>query len=127
MLDRGNRVVITTDYQSINKIDNQRKRSLSKSGTIERFQPDAIEVDDRLIKLQCDNVKLLNEKIPMGNLKSIFDLYLYGIKQPDYRYELYPDMITDNTLHVIFIVDVTKDPQDIPTSAFDLIGKVKRL
>jgi len=99
-----------------------RNQVIQQSKLITTRNPTNIELDGRLIRLDLENVKLLEERVPIGNLKNLFDIYLYGVKQPDFRYQLYQD---GTTLKVIFMDDITRVPGEIDVTAFDIVGKLK--
>ena len=60
----------------------------------------------------------------VDNVKDYIDVYLFGVKQPQDRYEV--DW-TDTDIIVTFIADVTRLPNEVNASNFEIKGKIAEI
>jgi hypothetical protein len=89
------------------------------------YIPDEIQVsDDIYFTLTLINKKFIKDILEVDNVKDYFDVYLFGVKQPQDRYEV--DW-TDTDIIVTFIADVTRLPNEVNASNFEIKGKIAEI
>jgi hypothetical protein len=62
--------------------------------------------------------------LEVDNVKDYIDVYLFGIKQPQDKYEVDK---TDTDIIVTFISDVTRLPNDVKVGDFEIKGKIAEI
>ena len=90
------------------------------------YKPNLINLDEagRLFTLTLLNKKFIFDILEVDNVKDYIDVYLFGIKQPQDKYEV------DNTntdIIVTFISDVTRLPNDVKVEDFEIKGKIAEI
>ena len=90
------------------------------------YTPDLIELneDKTLFTLTLINKKFIIDILTVDNVKDYIDVYLFGVKQPQDRYEV---EWNDTNVVVKFIVDVTRLPVDVKTTDFEIKGKIAEI
>jgi hypothetical protein len=89
------------------------------------YIPDEIQVsDDIYFTLTLINKKFIKDILEVDNVKDYIDVYLFGVKQPQDRYEV--DW-TDTDIIVTFIADVTRLPNEVNASNFEIKGKIAEI
>jgi hypothetical protein len=89
------------------------------------YTPNEIQVsDDIYFTLTLINKKFLKDILEVDNVKDYIDVYLFGVKQPQDRYEV--DW-TDTDIIVTFIADVTRLPNEVKTTDFEIKGKIAEI
>ena len=89
------------------------------------YTPNEIQVsDDIYFTLTLINKKFLKDILEVDNVKDYIDVYLFGVKQPQDRYEV--DW-TDTDIIVTFIADVTRLPNEVNASNFEIKGKIAEI
>jgi hypothetical protein len=89
------------------------------------YTPNEIQVtDDIYFTLTLINKKFLKDILEVDNVKDYIDVYLFGVKQPQDRYEV--DW-TDTNIIVTFIADVTRLPNEVNASNFEIKGKIAEI
>jgi hypothetical protein len=59
--------------------------------------------------------------LEVDNIKDYIDIYLYGVKQPQDRYGVGVD---GNNIIVTFTADITRVPNEVSASDFEIKGKI---
>lgn len=86
------------------------------------YKPDSIGVSDEIyFTLVLFNKRFVVDILEVDNVKDYIDIYLYGVKQPQDRYEVSVD---GNNIIVTFIADITRLPNEVSANDFDIKGKI---
>jgi len=90
------------------------------------YIPNNINLDDtgKLFTLTLVNKKFIKDILEVDNIKDYIDVYLFGVKQPQDRYEV---EWTDTNIIVTFLSDVTRLPNDVKTTDFEIKGKIAEI
>ena len=90
------------------------------------YTPNLINLDEtgRLFTLTLLNKKFIFDILEVDNVKDYIDVYLFGIKQPQDKYEVDK---TDTDIIVTFISDVTRLPNDVKVGDFEIKGKIAEI
>lgn len=89
------------------------------------YTPNQIEVNDEIyFTLTLINKKFIKDILEVDNVKDYIDVYLFGVKQPQDRYEV--DW-TDTNIIVTFTADVTRLPNEVRTTDFEIKGKIAEI
>jgi hypothetical protein len=59
--------------------------------------------------------------LEIDSVKDYIDVYLFGVKQPQDRYEIGVD---ENNIEVTFIVPITLAPASVVATDFEIKGKI---
>lgn len=89
------------------------------------YSPNSIELIDGIyFTLYLINKRFIFDILEIDNIKDYIDVYLYGVKQPQNRYEVR----VDNTNIVItFTEDITRIPADVIATDFKIKGKIAEI
>ncbi len=99
--------------------------TLEESSKVNRITPNIVFVnDDGFIELIFNNIDLINTKIKITNLRSKFEVYLFGVRQADSRYEIKK---VENDLKVNFLQNITLIPDLVTPSNFFIVAKTEEL
>ena len=87
------------------------------------FSPNYINLDEsgQLFTLYLLNKKFNIDILEIDSVKDYIDVYLFGVKQPQDRYDL---SVSGDTIEVIFLVPVTLAPASVVATDFELKGKI---
>ncbi len=86
------------------------------------FTPNSISVtDDVYFTLNLLNKRFIVDILEIDNIKDYIDIYLYGVKQPQNRYEI---QIEGNNIIVTFVADITRLPKEVFAADFEIKGKI---
>ncbi len=86
------------------------------------YKPDSIGVSDSIyFTLVLFNKRFVIDILEIDNVKDYIDIYLYGVKQPQDRYEV---VVDGNNIVVTFIADITRLPDEVSANDFDIKGKI---
>jgi len=90
------------------------------------YFPNTIELneDKTLFTLTLENKRFIFDILELDNVKDYIDVYLFGVKQPQDRYNVVSE---GNNIIVTFIVDITRIPQDVSTTDFEIKGKIAEI
>ena len=99
---------------------------VNKDTFIYSYFPNTIELneDKTLFTLTLLNKKFIIDILELDNVKDYIDVYLFGVKQPQDRYNVVSE---ENSIIVTFIVDITRLPQDVSTTDFEIKGKIAEI
>jgi hypothetical protein len=86
------------------------------------FQPTELEViNDSIFILYLRNKRFLIDDLQVDDTKDYIDIYLYGVRQPQDRYEV--DVI-ENDIIITFTESITRLPNDVDANDFRIKGKI---
>ena len=90
------------------------------------YIPNNINLDEtgKLFTLTLINKKFIKDILEVDDVKDYIDVYLFGIKQPQDRYQV--DW-TDTDIVVTFSSDVTRLPNEVKTTDFEIKGKIAEI
>jgi hypothetical protein len=90
------------------------------------YIPNLISLDEsgRLITLTLLNKKFIFDILEVDNVKDYIDVYLFGIKQPQDKYGVESN---GNNIIVTFTSDVTRLPNEVNTTNFEIKGKIAEI
>jgi len=90
------------------------------------YNPNTIELDETglLFTLTLLNKKFIFDLLQIDDVRDYVDVYLFGIKQPQDRYDVYVD---GNNIIVTFTSDITRLPNEVKATDFDIKGKIAEI
>ncbi len=90
------------------------------------YTPNLISLDEsgRLFALTLLNKKFIFDILEVDNVKDYIDVYLFGIKQPQDKYGVESN---GNNIIVTFTSDVTRLPNEVNTTDFEIKGKIAEI
>ena len=93
---------------------------------IYNYIPSTIELneDGRLITLTLINKKFIFDILELDDVSDYVDVYLFGIKQPQDKYGVESN---ENNIIVTFTSDVTRLPNEVNTTDFEIKGKIAEI
>jgi hypothetical protein len=98
---------------------------VNKETFIYQFSPTTISVEDNIyFTLNLNNKRFIVDILEVDNIKDYIDIYLYGVKQPQNRYEV---LIDGNNIIVTFVADVTRLPNEVSANDFEIKGKIAEI
>jgi hypothetical protein len=95
---------------------------VNKETFIYQFRPTSISVSDNIyFTLNLNNKRFIVDILEVDNIKDYIDIYLYGVKQPQNRYDVNVD---GNNIIVTFVADITRLPNEVSANDFEIKGKI---
>jgi hypothetical protein len=95
---------------------------VNKETFIYQFRPSSISVSDSIyFTLNLNNKRFIVDILEVDNIKDYIDIYLYGVKQPQNRYDVNVD---GNNIIVTFVADITRLPNEVSANDFEIKGKI---
>jgi hypothetical protein len=95
---------------------------VNKETFVYQFRPTSISVSDSIyFTLNLNNKRFIVDILEVDNIKDYIDIYLYGIKQPQNRYDVNVD---GNNIIVTFVADITRLPNEVSANDFEIKGKI---
>ena len=93
---------------------------------IYNYIPSTIELneDGRLIILTLINKKFIFDILELDDVSDYVDVYLFGIKQPQDKYNV---VISGNNIVITFVSDVTRLPGEVSVNDFEIKGKIAEI
>jgi hypothetical protein len=90
------------------------------------YTPNLISLDEsgRLFTLTLLNKKFIFDILEVDNVKDYIDVYLFGIKQPQDKYNV---VISGNNIVITFVSDVTRLPGEVSVNDFEIKGKIAEI
>jgi hypothetical protein len=86
------------------------------------YKPDTISVNEEIyFTLTLINKRFIVDLLEIDNVKDYIDIYLFGVKQPQDRYSV---EVVENNIIVTFIADITRLPNEVKVSDFEIKGKI---
>lgn len=87
-------------------------------------EPDRITLEDKLFTLFLEDKRFIIDLLQVDDVKDYIDVYLFGVKQPQDRYEV---DVYDDGIVIRFIVDITRLPERVVASDFIVKGKIAEI
>ena len=95
---------------------------VNKETFVYQFSPTSISVSDSIyFTLNLNNKRFIVDILEVDNIKDYIDIYLYGVKQPQNRYEV---LVDGNNIIVTFVADITRLPNEVSANDFEIKGKI---
>jgi hypothetical protein len=95
---------------------------VNKETFVYQFRPTSISVSDSIyFTLNLNNKRFIVDILEVDNIKDYIDIYLYGVKQPQTRYDVSVD---GNNIIVTFVADITRLPNEVSANDFEIKGKI---
>jgi hypothetical protein len=93
---------------------------------IYNYIPSTIELneDGRLITLTLINKKFIFDILELDDVSDYVDVYLFGVKQPQDRYNA---EVVGNNIIVTFVADITRLPNEVNAANFEIKGKIAEI
>ena len=93
---------------------------------IYKYTPTSISLDETgtLFTLNLLNKRFIVDILEVDNVKDYIDVYLFGVNQPQDRYEVAVD---GTNIIVTFTVDITRLPADVVRTDFEIKGKIAEI
>jgi hypothetical protein len=89
------------------------------------YTPDRIELnDDIYFTLYLINKRFIFDLLEVDNVRDYVDIYLFGVKQPQDRYDV---NVTDTDIIITFTKDITRLPNEVIASNFEVKGKIAEI
>ncbi len=95
---------------------------VNKETFVYQFRPTSISVSDNIyFTLNLNNKRFIVDILEVDNIKDYIDIYLYGVKQPQNRYDV---NVEGNNIIVTFVADITRLPNEVSANDFEIKGKI---
>ena len=93
---------------------------------IYKYIPTSISLDGTgtLFTLTLQNKRFIIDILEVDNVKDYIDVYLFGVNQPQDRYNV---SVAGNNIIVTFTVDITRLPADVVRTDFEVKGKIAEI
>ena len=93
---------------------------------IYKYIPTSISLDGTgtLFTLTLQNKRFIIDILEVDNVKDYIDVYLFGVIQPQDRYNV---SVAGNNIIVTFTVDITRLPADVVRTDFEVKGKIAEI
>lgn len=89
------------------------------------YAPNSIELNNGIyFTLYLLNKRFIIDILEVDNVKDYVDVYLYGVKQPQDRYNA---RIDGNNIIITFTKDITRLPADVTATDFKIKGKIAEI
>jgi hypothetical protein len=90
------------------------------------YNPNTIVLDEtgKLFTLTLLNKKFIFDLLQIDDVRDYVDVYLFGVKQPQDRYDVY---VEGNNIIVTFTSDITRLPNEVNATDFDIKGKIAEI
>ena len=90
------------------------------------YNPNTLVLDEtgRLLTLTLLNKKFIFDLLQIDDVKDYVDVYLFGVKQPQDRNAIDVD---SNNIIVTFTSDITRLPNEVKTTDFEIKGKIAEI
>ena len=77
------------------------------------------------VEMQNQNLfQVLFDLLEVDNVRDYVDIYLFGVKQPQDRYDV---NVTDTDIIITFTKDITRLPNEVIASNFEVKGKIAEI
>jgi len=89
------------------------------------YTPDNISVqDDIYFTLNLNNKRFIFDILEVDDVRDYIDVYLFGVKQPQDRYNA---EVIGNNIIVTFVADITRLPNEVNAANFEIKGKIAEI
>lgn len=85
---------------------------------------DIVLTDGIYFTLNLRSKRFIFDILEVDNVKDYVDVYLYGVKQPQDRYDI---IANNNDIIITFVVDITRVPADVTATDFEVKGKIAEI
>ena len=86
------------------------------------YTPNSISVqDDIYFTLNLNNKRFIFDILEIDDVRDYIDVYLFGVKQPQDRYNA---EVVGNNIIVTFVADITRLPNEVSANDFEIKGKI---
>ncbi len=89
------------------------------------YKPDTISVNEEIyFTLTLINKRFIVDLLEIDNVKDYIDIYLFGVKQPQDRYNA---SVSENNIIVTFVANITRLPNEVSATDFEIKGKIAEI
>jgi len=89
------------------------------------YKPDNILVENGIyFTLTLINKKFIFDILEVDDVTDYIDVYLFGVKQPQDRYNA---SVRGNNIIVTFVADITRLPNEVVATDFEIKGKIAEI
>ena len=89
------------------------------------YTPNSISVqDDIYFTLNLNNKRFIFDILEIDDVRDYIDVYLFGVKQPQDRYNAEG---VGNNIIVTFVADITRLPNEVNAANFEIKGKIAEI
>jgi hypothetical protein len=89
------------------------------------YTPNSISVqDDIYFTLTLENKRFIFDILEVDDVRDYIDVYLFGVKQPQDRYNA---EVVGNNIIVTFVADITRLPNEVNAANFEIKGKIAEI
>jgi len=89
------------------------------------FSPNIIQVENEIyFTLTLLNKRFIFDILEVDDVRDYVDVYLFGIKQPQDRYNI---VVNGNNIIVTFVADITRLPKEVTAADFEIKGKIAEI
>jgi hypothetical protein len=89
------------------------------------FQPTELEViNNTIFVLYLRNKRFIIDALQVDDVKDYIDIYLYGVRQPQDRYNV---NVVGNDIIITFTESITRLPNDVVATDFRIKGKIAEI
>ncbi len=88
------------------------------------YTPNSISLDNptqTLFTVNLTNKRFVFEILEVDDIRDYIDVYLFGVKQPQDRYNV---SVVGNNIVIEFVTDITRVPLEVVASDFLVKGKI---
>ncbi len=84
--------------------------------------PNSISLQDEVyFILTLENKRFIFDILEVDDVRDYVDVYLFGVKQPQDRYNV---EVVGNNIIVTFVADITRLPNEVSAANFEIKGKI---
>jgi len=88
---------------------------------IYEYSPTSISLVGELFTLNLNGYRFTYEDLQVDDVKDYIDVYLYGVKEPQNRYDV---TFTPTSITIVFNQSITRVPADVVRTDFEIKGKI---
>lgn len=89
------------------------------------YTPDLIQVENEMyFTLTLVNKRFIFDILEVDDVTDYIDVYLFGVKQPQDRYNA---SVNQNNIIVTFVANITRLPKEVSATDFEIKGKIAEI
>ena len=89
------------------------------------YNPNTISVTEEIyFTLTLLNKRFIFDILEIDDVRDYVDVYLFGVKQPQDRYNV---EVSGNNIIVTFVADITRLPNEVKATDFEIKGKIAEI
>lgn len=89
------------------------------------YNPNTISVTEEIyFTLTLLNKRFIFDILEIDDVRDYVDVYLFGVKQPQDRYNI---EVSGNNIIVTFVADITRLPNEVRATDFEIKGKIAEI